>query len=377
MLGKVCDLNKEIYFLGGLNIDWGLNNCSLKNKLCFITNTCNLSQVVTKPTRVSYRSDGTKSAKCIDLLFTNARDLCSNAISNCVGASDHNLIAINRKTKVPKSGQKIVIKRIFKYFDEESYCADVRRVDWSQVMLEEDPDTALEVFTNLIMPIIDKHAPLKRMTVRNIACPWVDAQLKEYFKQRDGLKAEAILSGDIIIWERYKQLRNYITKLNRAKKRAYYENKFREVKSDSKKTWNTLNEVTGRKSKCVPSFLELEHSFLTRPADIAKYLSEYFKNKVDNLKKNTILNPKSNLGYSMIKNNILKNKSCSFSFDRVSVTVVNNALKLMKVKPAGMDELDVRLLKLVSDVISIPVCHIINTSLLKCKCPVKWKVASP
>uniref|UniRef100_A0AAQ5ZG27 Reverse transcriptase domain-containing protein n=1 Tax=Amphiprion ocellaris TaxID=80972 RepID=A0AAQ5ZG27_AMPOC len=46
----------------------------------------------------------------------------------------------------------------------------------------------------------------------------------------------------------------------------------------------------------------------------------------------------------------------------------------MKVKPAGMDELDVRLLKLVSDVISIPVFHII-ISLLKCRCPVKWKVA--
>lgn len=92
--------------------------------------------------------------------FTNSKHLCSKAISVCVGVSDHNVIAINRKTKV---GQKIVIKRIFKYFNE-IYRTDIANIDWTQVLCEEDPDEALELFMNLIMPIIDNHAPLKCMT---------------------------------------------------------------------------------------------------------------------------------------------------------------------------------------------------------------------
>lgn len=151
-----------------------------------------------KSTRVSYRSDGTKIATCIDQIFTNAADLCSKAISMPVGFSDHNLVSVNRKTKVPKSGQKMIVKRIFKM--------SVRNVDWSKILVEDDPDRALEAFTSSIMPIMDKHAPMRRITVRTITAPWVDLELKEHIKLRNELKAEAITSGNSILWNKYRKL---------------------------------------------------------------------------------------------------------------------------------------------------------------------------
>lgn len=36
----------------------------------------------------------------------------------------------------------------------------------------------------------------------------------------------------------------------------------------------------GRKVEIVPSFIEVDGFFLTKPSDIANYLSSYFKNKV-------------------------------------------------------------------------------------------------
>lgn len=375
MLDSVCDLDTEIYFLGDLNIDWSSNNCSLKNKLQSIADTCNLSQVVTKPTRIFYNVDGTKTETCLDLLFTNATNLCSKAISICVGFSDHNLIAINRKTKIIKPGQKIIIKRMFKHFNEASYCADIRNTDWSQVLEEVDPELALKVFTDLLMPIVDKHAPLRRMTVRNIASPWLDAELKEYMKKRDQLKSEASLSRDIGIWERYKQLRNFVTKLNRTKKRIYYEHKFEEAKLDRNKLWNTLNQLTGRRDKSVPTFLDVGDTFLTKPSDIANFLGNYFTKKVQNLQKDMISQEHSDLSFKTIKDTIMLYKSCTFKFDRVSLITVENTLKLMKYKPPGVDELDVKLLKMVADVITKPICYIINLSLEKCVFPDNWKKA--
>lgn len=112
MLDRACDSDKEIYFVGDININWDIKSCTLRGKLLSCANTCNLTQV-TKPTRVCHKADGSKSCTCIDLIFTNVVELCSKAISIPVGCSDHNIVAIGRKTKVPKSGQKIVLKRMF------------------------------------------------------------------------------------------------------------------------------------------------------------------------------------------------------------------------------------------------------------------------
>lgn len=215
MLDRVCDINNEIYFLGDLNIDWNSRCCALRNKLLSLTDACNLSQVITKPTRICSRADGSKSSTCIDLIFTNVAELISKVISMPVGCSDHNLIAIGRRTKVPKSGQKIILKRIFKYYNENDYYNEVRNIDWTTVLREEDPDLALDVFTNLLIPIIDKHAPVRKQTVRNVTAPWLDQELKQYMMQRNRAKAEAIKSGDVLQWGKYCKLKNYVTKLNK------------------------------------------------------------------------------------------------------------------------------------------------------------------
>lgn len=179
MLDRVCDGHYEIYFMGDLNIDWGSRNCALRKKLFSLAEICNLSQAVTKPTRICYRVDGSKSSSCIDLIFTNAAESCSKALSIPVGCSDHNLIAIGRRTKVSKSGQKIILKRMFKYYNEDDYRNEVRHTDWSAVLKEDDPNLALATFTELLTPIMDRHAPVRKQTVRNKMAPWLDQELKE------------------------------------------------------------------------------------------------------------------------------------------------------------------------------------------------------
>ena len=51
---------------------------------------------------------------------------------------------------------------------------EVRNIDRSTVLQEEDPDLTLDVFTNLLMPINDKHAPVRKQTVRNVMAPGLD-----------------------------------------------------------------------------------------------------------------------------------------------------------------------------------------------------------
>ena len=43
---------------------------------------------------------------------------------------------------------------------------DVKNICWSNVINKDHPDAALDEFMKLLLPIIDKHALVKKLTVR-------------------------------------------------------------------------------------------------------------------------------------------------------------------------------------------------------------------
>ena len=66
MLDNVCDINREVYFMGDLNIDWLSSSCPLKKKLKTLTITCNLIQFNCQPTWVVINSTERQSSTCIE-----------------------------------------------------------------------------------------------------------------------------------------------------------------------------------------------------------------------------------------------------------------------------------------------------------------------
>lgn len=295
----------------------------MKARLLTQADTCNLSQVVMKhrPTRISRRADGIKSATCIDFIFTNVAELCSKTISIPMGCSDHNLIAVARKTKIPKRGQKIILKRSFKHFNENSYGDEVRQVDWSEVLQEDDPNLALGVFDRLLLPIVNKYASVKKLTVRNVRSPWLDHELKAHMKERAGAKAEATKFGGEQEWNKYRKLRNFVTMLNKKKKRIFYHKTINSIRTDSRATWNILNQLMGKCGRSTPSYLEVDGNFITKPEDIANYLSYYFSDKIQKLNNDMeTYDSGPELSSRLIMDKLMKNKHCTFQFDKVEVS---------------------------------------------------------
>ena len=75
----------------------------------------------------------------------------------------------------------------------------------------------------LLIPVTNKHAPIKKMTVTTVKSPWIDEELKNGMVERDEAKGMAIKSGSTTDWQTYFKLRNHVTKLN--KKKLHYETK--------------------------------------------------------------------------------------------------------------------------------------------------------
>ena len=54
---------------------------------------------------------------------------------------------------------------------------DVKNICWSDGISKEHPDAALDEFMKLILPIIDEHALVKKLTVRTVKASWIDEEL--------------------------------------------------------------------------------------------------------------------------------------------------------------------------------------------------------
>lgn len=93
-LDKAGDRNNEIYFMGDLNIDALNQNCPMWKKLCSIAKTCNMTQVVSAPTRIFTNKYGKNTSTCIDRIFINTPAKCSKAVSVPLGFSDHNWLQL-------------------------------------------------------------------------------------------------------------------------------------------------------------------------------------------------------------------------------------------------------------------------------------------
>ena len=139
-------------------------------------------------------------------------DKSTKTVSIALGFTDHNLITIKRKTKLPKAPSLIIHKRSFKHFNEARFIDEVKHVNWETVCLEEEPEAALSTFLRLFLQIADKHAPVRKTTVRANGAPWIGIELKALMKQRNQAKKLADSSGlpsDTLI---YRKLRNRVTK---------------------------------------------------------------------------------------------------------------------------------------------------------------------
>ncbi len=369
-LDKICetfdmvtDESKDIFLLGDLNIDWFSKNCPLRKKLILMASVCNLTQVVTQPTRISITTDGVKISTCIDHIFTNIHELCSQAVSVAVGCSDHNLIALTRKTKMIKSGVRIVYRRSYKRFNPDSFVDDVQDLQWSDVCLVNDVNIAMKNFMDKFVKLVDKHAPLRKRSVKGSSALWLDDELRYLMLQRDNAKTTAQKSGCSLDKNIYCKLRNKVTNLNYTKKREYFKQKICNSVHDTKKLWKTLNELMCKKSRKSPNYVECAGQLITRPYEVANYFNNFFINKVDRLRSCMQL-VDVNLPCSIVKD-IMSDKTCSFAFDTVIQDTVEEMLhSLSDDTSPGIDNLDGKIFNIVASLLSKPICHIFNRSLL-------------
>ena len=135
------------------------------NKLKALLEVYQLSQLITETTHVTMNS-----STLIDHFITNYPEkICKSGVIH-TGISDHSLIFAIRKINAinqHKNKEKIVELRNMKHFDEQKFLNDLANQTWEDVyFFPDNPDDMWDIWKNLFLEILYKHAPIKRTKVK-------------------------------------------------------------------------------------------------------------------------------------------------------------------------------------------------------------------
>ena len=154
----------------------------------------------------------------IDLILTSRPSLhqFTNVFETRI--SDHHLLIYTMfKSTYTKVEPKVLSKRCFKNFSEQSFLQDLKQ-GLSNTGNFSD-------FNNEFKNTLNNHAPIKASKVRGNTKPHVNKILRKEIMRRSNLKSIANKSGKIEDKKLYKIQRNVVTKLNKKLKKAYYKEK--------------------------------------------------------------------------------------------------------------------------------------------------------
>ena len=240
-------------------------------------------------------------------------------------------------------------------------------------MNEEDVNSAWLKWKELFLSMCNKHAPVRRKTIRGVKCPWLTVATKKLMNERDSVLRKARRSGSEVDWSMYRRLRNQVSNRIKIEKRRYQRNEISDNLDNPKSFWKTMKNIfPGNKDKTtIPQSIKTDdgETIIDQPTIVQRF-NEFFTGAVSRLLETA--GPLMNVRQFSSK----KFTSERFILQPISEKFILKQLRDLKVKKAtGLDGIPARFLKDSAAVIAPTVTFLVNLSLSTGSVPDEWKKA--
>lgn len=358
----------EFVLMGDLNWDMLKPPAQVLNQW----DSLNLSQIIATPTRHDPKNPD--KATLIDVILTNNPDRYCTGVF-CNDLSDHCFTACIRNGSIMKRPTIITQRRLFKNFNDQAFLHDLAEVSWDRLSLIPDINNAWTFFYDSFIEIINKHAPIKKMRLRNRCSPWFNHDLAEQLRQKNFTWRRARKSKSPVDWLSFRRIRNICTQSIRKAKTDYFQEQFKGCGSNPRKFWKTVKDMEGKTAPSqLPSSLMWDGNIVSDNKRMIDIFNQHFVQMSTPPVSVTPQDPSPNL--SPLSSPDLA-PAHSFSLQDVSVREVFETLsKLDPKKPPGPDGLDPFFLKAAAPIIAEPITYLCNLSIQSAELPSAWKTAS-
>ena len=187
-----------------------------------------------------------------------------------------------------KRSDKSLYKQDFREENLTNFYTSLSQVDWSNVVVGQDPDIQFNAFASEYNTHFEECFPLKIIKLNRSnksMTPWISKGLLGSIKKKNRLYKKLIKNTTSARESQYKAYKNKLNHLIGIAKQSYYDNKFEQAKDNLKETWRLINEVINKDKKIYspPSFLKSGDKIISDPLEIANGFCKYFTNIGPNL----------------------------------------------------------------------------------------------
>ena len=360
LISRIDTTNLECILMGDSNCHFIRPNNGTRH-LKDLFDTYSLTQIIDEPTRTT---QDTKTL--IDHIATNRPELASDSGVIPCGISDHDIVYMVRKTKLPKVKlqPKTLTTRNFKNFDLVQFRAEVDNIPFDTIRdVSSDVNELWQTWLDVFLAILNKHSPTVTLKIRGKTAPYMTSEIRKMIRQRDFLKAKANKTGSKYLWQAYQQLRNKVGCRLRKSKQEYFTRKIEDSRGNLKSTWKILRQVTGKgNSTTAIDRIKYENNEISDEQQISDICNHHFVSIGDKLSRN-IVQTQLSAKETLRSFNALPSKP-KFTFRLVTPVQVYDILKkLLNSKATGIHEIPNKILKACSDIISPHLSQIFNISL--------------
>ena len=332
-------------------------------------------QLVKEVTRIELVG-GQVQRSLIDHCYSDVKNKITGPFVEALGDSDHLAVRILKYCRSPVTQPQVVRKRVCKAFSIDGFLTDIFHSNINNsVTSHATIEGAAMAFRNEFRAILDHHAPIKTIQIRNNYCPFLSQETKVLISERNTLQEEASKSGDVVLAEEFK------TKAKEIKKIVNHEKDMGMMKDLGEKdnvhvAWAAARRILGIKKNLSPTALQDEQGDLTtNPTKMATLLNSYFTQKVKKLREKTnsppTIDPVKRLQQWLDRR---PEPPPPFKIKKITRTKLRTLIKKMKGGTScGVDKIDSYSLKLAAPLIEDALLHLVNLSILTSSFPKLWK----
>ena len=355
--------------LGDFNIDLLMHGeHQHTNEYLNMLQTFNYTPLITRPTRFPQgRQLGNPAL--LDHIFINFSQPCAAYILH-YEITDHLPVILN--LHLPKSVESSYsIKfRIFNKENNDKFTRKLAYTMWEEILTNEDANTNFESFFVHFEKIYNECFPITSKTIseKRFRRPWLSSGLFVSIKNKNKLfkdfKTGAATANE------YKTYKNKLSNLLKTAKRKYYVQLFSNFKSNTKKLWQAINELTNKKNRQSKiDNIIVNNKTISKASDISECFNSFFVNVAKDLDQKLPSLDTDPMQYLSPPNPQF------MQIPSTNISEVTEVIKSLKNKKCGVHDFSPMILKSNSHLIALPLTQLLNQSFQQGIFPNRLKLA--
>ena len=343
---------KHIMFAGDFNLDLinHSNNVHCQN-LVDTMSKYGFFQLVARPTRVT-----SHSRTLIDHVYSNdvQHTLSCNVLTvdisdhfatlTTISLGDFSYSPANDRSKTERSQKRDT--RAFNAANNLKFYELIDAENWEQITSNMDANEQYDKFNeiynkhyNTAYPIKSKH--VRRMNERKNPKPFILPWLEDACARKNLMYFESTVCPTQKNVATYKKLKKFCEKHINLARDKYHKKYFEEYQYNSKKQWEMINKLLGRKGKQNSKFKlrRDDGNLINSNRDVAEHFNAYFANIATRIKEQisarTTFDPGGHARYldSQVEESMFISPTDPVEIQRTICTLKNKATQDVKVEP--------------------------------------------